>query len=87
MVWCVENDHWEMELCRELALDVIHDAPSRIASISSVANEGLGFSSITLTGGHGSDSSFIEARLRLIMRRVPTRQPNAKLLRAAMVEE
>jgi hypothetical protein len=85
---CVEKDQAETELWRELALDaleVIHDAPSRIASISSVANDGLGCCSICLTGGQGSDSSCTTARLRLIASSVPMRQQNAMELRMAMV--
>jgi hypothetical protein len=87
VVWWVENDHADMELQRELASDVIHEAPSRIASIFSVAKEGRGFSSIILTGGQGSVSSLRAARLRLMAIRVPMRQPNATVLRTAMVEE
>jgi hypothetical protein len=84
----VEKDHAETELWRELALDaleVIHEAPSRMASISSVANDGLGCSSICLTGGQGSDSSWTTARLRLMASRVPTRQQKAMELITAMV--
>lgn len=76
-----------MELWRELAFEVIQEAPSRIASISSVAKEGLGFSSTCLTGGQGSDSSLSTARLRFMTMSVPMRQPNAKLLNMATPEE
>ena len=75
-----------MEFGRELALEVIQDAPSRIASMSSVANEGLGFSSICLTGGQSFDELTAE-RFFLMTNSVRKRQPNAIVLNTAMVVE
>ena len=87
-VLCVENENAEMLSQRELAREVIHDEPSLSASISSVAKLGRGFSSIAaFAGGHGSRMSSSAARLRLMMTSVPTRQPNARLLSNATVEE
>jgi len=68
-------------------LEVIQDAPSRIASISSVAKEGLGLSSTSPTGGHDSAESLNEDRLFLMMNRVRIRHPKATLLITAMVAE
>ena len=75
-----------MEFGRELALEVIQDAPSRIASMSSVANEGLGFSSICLTGGHSLEEWTAE-RFFLITNSVRIRQPSIIVLDTAMIVE
>jgi len=76
-----------MDPLRDPAFEVIHDAPSRIASISSVAKEGLGLSSIWLAGGQGSLTSLMALRFFLIMKRVRIKHPNAIVLRAAMLIE
>ena len=75
-----------MEFGRELALEVIQDAPSRIASISSVPNEGLGFSSICFTGGQ-SFEEFTAERFFLMTNSVRIRQLNAIVLDTATVIE
>ena len=75
-----------MEFGRELALEVIQDAPSRIASMSSVPNEGLGFSSICLTGGQSFDGLTAE-RFFLMMNSVRKRKLNDIVLNTAMVAE
>lgn len=82
-MWCVENDHADIELRRKLGLDVMHEAPSRIASISSVVKDGLGISCIILTEGQDSASSLRAARLRLMAMRVAIRQP---VLKTTIVE-
>ena len=81
--WWVENDQLETESWRELALDVIHELPSRIASTSSVAKEGRAFSSTSRAGGQLSAGSFRAARLRLMVTRVRTSQPKAAVVRIA----
>lgn len=87
-VWCVENEKAEIESRRELAREVIQELPSLSASMSSVANEGRGaFSSMGCAGGHGFLISLRAVRLRLMVKRVPMRQPNATVLKIATDEE
>lgn len=85
--WWVENENAETDSQRELAREVIQELPSFIASTSSVAKDGRGFSSTPVAGGHGSRISLSAARLRRIMTNVPMRQPKATVLATDMVVE
>lgn len=81
----VENDQLSTESWWELtdALDVIHELPSRMASMSSVANEGRGFASTSRTGGQLSAGPFKAARLRLMVTSVTTSQAKAAVVKMA----
>lgn len=68
------------------AYDVIQELPSFIASISSVANEGRGRSSL-VAGGHGAFGSFKAERFRRIMTSVPTRKLKAAVFKSATAVE
>lgn len=85
--WCVEKENAETDSRRELAREVIQELPSFNASMSSVAKDGRGFSSIPVAGGQGSRISLSAARLRLIMTNVPMRQPKATVLAMDIVVE
>lgn len=73
---------------RELAADAIHKLLSRMASISSVARVGCGFSAAVVPPG-GLDSLALSkfARLRLMIIKLPMREPNIRVFRMAVVEE
>jgi len=85
----VENDHAEMEQWRELVLefDEIQEPVSRNASISSVANDGRGFSRVSRTGGQESISSLMAFRLRLMTNNVVRRNVSEVKVMAATVVE
>jgi ribosomal protein S14 len=79
----VENDHCETELREDPAFDVTQEAPSLIASMSSVVNEERRCS---LTGGQRSfSSSFKAARLRLMAYKVEKRVTKMAVVRRALV--
>lgn len=85
----MENDHAEMEQWQELVLefDEIQEPVSRNASISSVANDGRGFSKVSRTGGQESTSSLMAFRLPLMTNNVVRRNVNEVKVMAVTVDE
>jgi len=83
----VENDHAEMEQELVLEFDEIQEPVSRNASISSVENDGRGFSRVSRTGGQESISSLIAFRLRLMTSNVVRRNVNEVKVMAVTADE
>jgi len=83
----VENDHAEMEQELVLEFDEIQEPVSRNASISSVENDGRGFSRVSRTGGQESISSLMAFRLRLMTSNVVRRNVNEIKVMAVTVDE
>jgi len=83
----VENDHAEMEQELVLEFDEIQEPVSRNASISSVENDGRGFSRVSRTGGQESISSLMAFRLRLMASNVVRRNVNEVKVMAVTVDE